>query len=521
MNHRLIAFILTISMLAGLLIFPVQAAPVCSGGSACPAAAFRDVPGPDNWAHEGIDFCVANGIMNGTSAAAFSPNDVMTRAMVVTVLYRQSGSTSVTDRNNVFTDVKTGQWYSDAVIWANKNGIVNGTSATTFSPDAPVTREQLATILMRYANTFGHKTADMAELSVFPDAADADRWAQFAMRWAVAGELIRGKGSGANLSLSPRGNATRAEVATILMRFIRLCDTLPALDDPARCPHDRLQTIAFAATCTSDGGYLYYCPDCASADTVSDTPAPGHNYVKTTVPVTCTQDGCDIYTCTRCGDSYSDVFEYAPGHDMDDGGVCRRCGKYVAVLVYSMEGEVGMCADNEISFWLSDGWLSIDSLIPQIQSQKLAPMTINDILETLESGMDSSYGQFYSTIKTHMERICAAWKTYSLYPMGIVTYSVETYNGSQVAWVYIRNLSGKKVNTVYFSFYCLDANGNPVKEYGTGTNKFLGYYEDSGLQPCEGVNVGWELYGYERTTRLQYVAIDRIDYSDGTSWYRS
>lgn len=138
----------------------------------------------------------------------------MTRAMLVTVLWRYAGE-PVEGTNN-FTDIPSGQWYTNAVVWAATNGIVNGVGDNKFNPDGNISREQMATILYRYSDSQGIDTSASTDLNSFPDASKVSGYAADAIKWAVAEGLINGSDG----KLLPQGNATRAQVATILMRFI-------------------------------------------------------------------------------------------------------------------------------------------------------------------------------------------------------------------------------------------------------------------------------------------------------------
>ncbi len=175
---------------------------------------FTDVKTAD-WFYRYVDFAVQKGLFNGTSATTFSPNAPMTRAMVVTVLYRLEGEPSFTGTNG-FADVKKGEWYTDAVIWANDEGIVKGYGSGLFGTEDDLTREQIAAILYRYAQYKGYDIAAATELAAYDDAADISSWANPAMIWAVAEGLITGRTAA---MLAPGGSATRAEVAAILTRF--------------------------------------------------------------------------------------------------------------------------------------------------------------------------------------------------------------------------------------------------------------------------------------------------------------
>ncbi|MBP3413417.1 MAG: S-layer homology domain-containing protein [Oscillospiraceae bacterium] len=187
---------------------------------------FKDVE-ELSWYCDAVQFVVDRGLFNGVSDTLFAPQRTMTRAMLVTVLYRYSQEK--VEAESLFEDVPTDLWYSEAVTWAQQNGIVNGVGKGRFNPDGTITREQLATILYRYAQSMGVDTEARAELN-FPDLDQLSSWATEAMQWAVAEGLISGSGSGSNVKLLPRDGATRAQVATVLMRFIQAQQTETAPD---------------------------------------------------------------------------------------------------------------------------------------------------------------------------------------------------------------------------------------------------------------------------------------------------
>ena len=176
---------------------------------------FTDVSTSD-WFYDDVAFVYENGLFSGTDSRSFSPNASMTRAMLVTVLYRLEGEPTVTGRSS-FTDVRSGAYYEKSVIWAAANGIVTGTDSTSFSPDAKVTREQLAAILYRYAQYRKLDTDVSAKLNSFTDADSVSAYASEALGWAVSEGLI----NGASGKLMPKGDATRAQVAAILHRFVK------------------------------------------------------------------------------------------------------------------------------------------------------------------------------------------------------------------------------------------------------------------------------------------------------------
>ncbi len=177
---------------------------------------FGDVKSAD-WFYNDVKYVYEKGMMAGTAADVFAPNATTTRAMIVTILYRLEGSPAVTG-TSAFVDVPAGQWYTDAVNWAAANQIVKGTSATTFAPNDSITREQMAAILYRYAQYKGYDVTKQADLSGYSDNGQVSAYAKDALAWANAAKLINGV---TNTTLAPQGNATRAQVSAILHRF---CD---------------------------------------------------------------------------------------------------------------------------------------------------------------------------------------------------------------------------------------------------------------------------------------------------------
>lgn len=182
---------------------------------------FTDVK-PSQWFYNAVNYCYGQKLIAGTSATTFGPLVNCSRAMIVTILYRMEGE-PVAFASNAFSDVKEGQWYTDAVIWANENGIVSGDGKGHFMPNANVTREQLASIMMRYADYSAmFKEDDCITTAGFPDADKTSSWARDAMSWAFGFGILSGKGQkdGTNL-LDPGGVATRAEFAAILLNYMR------------------------------------------------------------------------------------------------------------------------------------------------------------------------------------------------------------------------------------------------------------------------------------------------------------
>ena len=183
-------------------------------GSVSTGLPFTDVKA-DDWFYEAVKYAYDNKLMDGTASTTFAPFMTTNRAMVVTMLWRLEGQPKA-DATLSFTDVESGVWYTDAVNWAASKGIVKGYSDTVFAPNDTVTREQLATILYRYAESKGYDVSAKGDLTTFTDGAKTSSWATEAMEWAVGSKLLSGKGGNV---LDPTGTATRAEVAQIFMNF--------------------------------------------------------------------------------------------------------------------------------------------------------------------------------------------------------------------------------------------------------------------------------------------------------------
>ena len=198
----------------------------CNGGPACPGYAFRDMPAPSIWSHAGLDYCIYHGYIAGTSATTVTPDGECTRAMIVSILYRVQGEPAKVNDYELkklappFDDVERGRWYTDAIWWAKLTGVVSGMSPSTFAPDDPITRAQLAVILYNYTQQFAPGSlTETGSLTGFPDADSVPSWARTAMAWAVGNGLISGVGENGVSYLRPEGCATRAQVATILMNY--------------------------------------------------------------------------------------------------------------------------------------------------------------------------------------------------------------------------------------------------------------------------------------------------------------
>ena len=177
---------------------------------------FKDVP-EEQWYRAAVEYVYHNELMNGMSEDTFEPESTLTRAMLVTILYRMAGSPEV-EATNIFTDVADGLWYSDAIAWGYANGIVMGMSETEFMPDLALTREQMVTFLYRYAQYVGHDVSagENTDLELYNDAQAISSYALEAICWAIGEGIINGMGDG---QLQPQGTAIRAQVAQVIMKF--------------------------------------------------------------------------------------------------------------------------------------------------------------------------------------------------------------------------------------------------------------------------------------------------------------
>ncbi len=189
--------------------------PVCTLGDKCPSKNFIDVP-VAYWAHSDIDNVVSSGLFMGTTATTFGVNDVMTRAMLLTVLYRLEGSPDVSGYENRFSDVQSGKYYYNALLWGAHNNISNGYVDGTFLPDGTLTREEFVTFLNRYANYKGYNTEVYADIGGYSDAQQVSPFARESMCWAIGAGIVSGTSA---TTLSPKADASRAQVAVMFNRF--------------------------------------------------------------------------------------------------------------------------------------------------------------------------------------------------------------------------------------------------------------------------------------------------------------
>ena len=209
---RIISLVLTAVMILGYSTLVIPKADAAE-------LPFTDVK-EKQWFYNDVAYVYTHGLMNGVSKDKFTPNIVMNRAMIVTVLWRMDGAPKAEEGTTLpFTDVKETRWYYDALVWAYKNDIVKGMTETTFDANGMIIREQMAAIFYRYAQYKGLDITEKADISTFPDAGRVRDYAKDAMSWANAAGLITGKQEGSTVILDPRGSATRAQVAAILNRF--------------------------------------------------------------------------------------------------------------------------------------------------------------------------------------------------------------------------------------------------------------------------------------------------------------
>ena len=200
--------------LSSLLVLCMAMTFLPASAAAASVSPFGDVQSTD-WYYDEVQYVYENGLMSGTSATTFSPDATTTRGMIVTILHRLEGTPAVST-SGTFADVAAGQYYTDAVEWASANGIVGGYGNGRFGPNDPITREQMAAILYRYASYKGYDVAGKADLSGYVDAGQVSSYATEAMEWANLAGLINGT---SDTTLSPTASAIRAQVAAILMRF--------------------------------------------------------------------------------------------------------------------------------------------------------------------------------------------------------------------------------------------------------------------------------------------------------------
>lgn len=330
-------------------------------GNPGPSKQFTDVQ--SGWYKESIDKATALGLFSGTGANTFSPNAPMTRGMIATVLYRLSGEVGYGLGTGNFSDVKSGSWYKNAVDWAQATGVVTGTGSG-FEPGKDVTREQLVTMLYRYAQLIGADSGNSTNVASFSDSGNVSIYAQEAMRWAVAEGFISGVG---NNRLDPKGNATRAQVAAILTRFVDYLTGKPDSVVPA-APSEPTDTP------TVQNGH-YICPVCkfVNAEGVACI-ACAYNYQQAKSEVYCPTcgGGCDIgglvpwakcyycnkyftvtndpvFTCHRCFKDGLRASDLDPESELcrdcydPNPTYCKKCGLSSNIVSIDRDGFCEQC----------------------------------------------------------------------------------------------------------------------------------------------------------------------------------
>lgn len=292
--------------------------------------AYQDVSKSD-WYYEYVSEVSEKGIMTGLSEHIFGPNQLLARAQFATILYRMEGAPEVkyTDK---FPDVARGQFYTAPVLWASKDDtkIITGYNNGMFGPADSINREQMATMMYRYAKYKGYDLSAKGNLSQYPDGKKVNDFAKQAMEWAVGSGLI----SGDQGKLNPQGESNRAVCATVIQRFLKLGEHT----------HSYVETKRVEAACTTDGYYIMTCAGCKDARTTL-LPKIGHDYkVTEIIAATCEGKGTQLESCARCKHTKTTVLEDAKGHlpgawvitkqptDMQEGQKIQKCSTCSKIL---------------------------------------------------------------------------------------------------------------------------------------------------------------------------------------------
>ena len=251
---RIIAIVMSLCLLVSGMMSVSAAGKKCELGDACPSAAFADLKAGD-WFHDEVDAILNKGIMNGMSKTEFAPAQSLTRAMMATILYRVEGQPAVSGKS-AFTDVSG--WYAKAVLWAEQNGIVNGYGNGIFAPADVVTREQMVTMMYRYAKTAALDVSSENVLDAFKDAADVSNWAKKAMNWAICRGILQGDDLGA---LNPKAAAKRCEAAAVILRLDENVAFAPATAEELAAALQQGGNIILAADITLDDATVLTIPE--------------------------------------------------------------------------------------------------------------------------------------------------------------------------------------------------------------------------------------------------------------------
>ena len=367
------------------LLAGVMAASLTTTASAASATDFTDVK-PSDWFYSAVDHVVSHNYFNGTSGTEFTPNGSMTRAMAVTVLSRMfGGDMSQYDGKTTFSDVPSDAYYAKAVQWAVAHGITNGTSATTFSPDSNVTREQIATFFFNTVKDQGCLGSyDASVMESFPDKNEVSSWASEAMAWATTNSLVKGSGG----LLIPKSNTTRAMTATIIMNYDN--------------------------TYTASGG-----------NTQSPDPVCHHENTAAVngKAATCTEPGIsDGVNCLDCGEVITaQVTLPALGHDYTSFGMCSRCGILDPSLFESPDEEDELAAmEQAIRSGLESAWgskasnVSYDAGCLTKAARLIASQEETDVVKALQAvGFDKPVGTVHVDAYTTSRYDVAAYTTTS------------------------------------------------------------------------------------------------------------
>lgn len=475
----------------------------------CACKQFTDL-NPSAWYHDGVDYVLNNLLMNGVGNNKFNPNSSLSRAMLVTVLYRAAGSPKVSYSSTGFTDVPRGTWYTDAVVWANQSQIVNGVSQNKFAPENNISREQIATILYRYEGSPDCGNGIMH----YSDYKQVSSYAYSAFCWADEQGIINGN----NGRLLPKDKATRAQCAKMLYCYLTL---KKPLQDPSFCEHSWETVASQKLTCTQDEYYRYYCAKCNSS--VDDrTVATGHDFVvESGAAATCTQAGNRKMTCKKCWYSYTENVP-ALGHTtMNSSGVCTRCWAFVATYMFAKDGRVSRVASNQVAANQAVGWYTINDYVSMIKNKKVSADACEVSLEALEAYMsESNRSENDNLLSSDFVQITNAWRNAINCPIAILHNNVDTYYGYKRATISFRNLTEKTISRFDMVFYCHDAYGNPVRYYGSGSNSFNAYYDENYFYPYEIERIEWMLFGFDSCNKINNLKITKVAFADGTKWTR-